>query len=270
MDETIAAPLTALIAAGRRAGVDPLAAHFGLEDKALIPIAGSPMLAHVLKTLLDHPAIGSIRILTQNPETLIGDPQIARLADDPRVSLLPGGGSVSGAVADAIAAPPVSFPYLLTTADNVLLDAAIIDHFLAAVRATPVDVAAGVVSRAVFERRYPDLRRTWLRFAGGAYSGANLFWFGGPNAQRAIDVWRTIEQDRKRGRAVIGAFGVVTLLGAMLRLLTLHGAIRRAGRKLGVAAAAIEIPIAEACIDIDKPADYELATRLMASPPQAR
>ena len=257
--------ITALIAAGRRPGLDAFAAGYGVEDKALIEIAGRPMLAHVLATLLAHPAIGAVRILTQTPDRLLAHPAIAALAADPRVSFRTGGDSVSAAVAGAIGDAPEDFPFLLTTADNPLLDAAMIDHFIAAAHAAQADVAAAVVSEAVFRPRFPDGKRTWLRFRGGAYSGSNLFWFGSPAAQRALAVWQTIEQDRKRGRAVIRAFGVPILIGAGLRLLTLKGALARAGRRLGLTAIAVELPFAEACIDVDKPADHLLATRLLAA-----
>ena len=256
-------PVTALIAAGRRPGKDAFAATYGVEDKALIEIAGRPMLAHVLATLLAHAAIGEIRILTQSPERLLADPQIAALAAESRVSFRTGGDSVSAAVAGAIGDAPGDFPFLLTTADNPLLDAAILDHFIAAARGA--DVAAGVVDEQVFRARFPEGKRTWLRFAGGAYSGANLFWFGSPAAHQALAVWQTIEQDRKRGRAVIRAFGLPILIGAGLRLLSLAGALRRAGRRMGLGAIAVELPFAEACIDVDKPADHAIAATILAA-----
>jgi hypothetical protein len=49
------AQVTALLVAGRRPGTDPLAAHFGVEDKALIAVAGEPMLSRVARVLADHP-----------------------------------------------------------------------------------------------------------------------------------------------------------------------------------------------------------------------
>lgn len=255
--------ITALIAAGRRPGVDPLAEAFGVNDKALIEIAGRPMLAHVLETLLRHSRIGEVRILTQTPDVLTANAEIRRLTADPRVVFVTGGDSVSMAVSAAIDRAPQRFPYLLTTADNPLLDHAMIDYFIAEAEAANADVAAAVVSEAVFRPRFPEGRRTWLRFAGGGYSGANLFWFGSPAASAALDIWRTIEQDRKRGRAVIRAFGLPVLIGAALRLLTLSGALARAGKRLGLKAVAVELPFARACIDVDKIADHILVTELI-------
>ncbi|MBB5686181.1 NTP transferase domain-containing protein [Sphingobium boeckii] len=255
------APVTALVAAGRRPGLDPFAAEFGVLDKALIEIDGQPMLAHVLKTLLAHKAIGDIVILAQEPDLLSAHPAIGAIVADRRISFLSGGDSVSRSVAAGIA--PGTFPYLMTTADNPLLNGAMIDFFLATAREAQADVAAAVVSEAVFRIRFPDARRTWLRFARGAYSGSNLFWFGGAAANRVLEVWQTIEQDRKKGRAVIRAFGLPILIGAGLRLLTLKRALRRAGRRLGVHVVAVELPFPEACIDVDKRADHEIATALL-------
>src|SRR3546814_2307783 len=39
-----------LLLAGQRPGVDPLAGHFGQELKALVPLAGRPMLARCLRS----------------------------------------------------------------------------------------------------------------------------------------------------------------------------------------------------------------------------
>ena len=57
---------------------------------------------------------------------------------------------------------------------------------------------------------------------GGAWSGANLFWFGDPKVSEVLALWRTIEQERKRGRAVIRAFGPLMLAGVGLHLLQLR------------------------------------------------
>ncbi|RYD89567.1 MAG: hypothetical protein EOP61_31365, partial [Sphingomonadales bacterium] len=98
---------------------------------------------------------------------------------------------------------------------------------------------------------------------GGAYSGANLFWLGSPAALDALAVWRGIEQKRKKARAVLGAFGWGLALLIALRRLTLDQAMTRAGKRLGIKARAIVLPYAEACIDVDKPADHAMAEAIL-------
>ncbi|WP_156679131.1 nucleotidyltransferase family protein [Sphingomonas profundi] len=257
-------PLTALLLAGNRPGVDPLAAAFGVPFKALVPVGGEAMLARVARTLVEHPRIGRVILLSQAMDAFAAHPDTAWIAAHPDIVMEAAGGSVSGAIAEALARHPAGFPFLVTTADHPLLDAAMLDAFIAPALAAGTDVAVGLVARRTLLAAYPDNRRTWLRFRGGAYSGANLFLLATPRALTAVNLWRTIEQQRKKGRTVIGAFGPMILAGVALRLFTLRGALVRAGRRLGMTAAAIELPIAEACIDVDKPADHALASEILA------
>jgi GTP:adenosylcobinamide-phosphate guanylyltransferase len=263
--QRLMAGVTALLLAGSRPGIDPLAAHFGASAKALVPLAGEAMLSRVARALVDHPRIGRVVVLAQANHAMTGRPDTAWMAEHPGIMFESGGDSVSEAVAGALERYPGDYPFLVTTADHGLLDTAMIDAFIGPAERSGADVAVAVVERQVLEAAYPDNKRTWLRFRGGSYSGANLFWFAGPRALNALRLWRTIEQERKRGRAIIRAFGPLMLAAVGLRLLTLPGALRRAGRRLGLSAAAIELPIAEACIDIDKVEDHALATRILAA-----
>ena len=56
--------LTALVLAGSRREGDPLAASAGVSHKALIPVAGQPMLERVVSALAAVPRIGRILIAT--------------------------------------------------------------------------------------------------------------------------------------------------------------------------------------------------------------
>jgi len=207
------------------------------------------MLTRVVRTLLGHPRVDRVVVL--------GDRQI-----EPAVtgaSFEEAGGSIAETLSSALERH--DGPFLLTTADNPLLDAATIDAFLAG--AEGADLAAGLVERRVLLSAYPGSRRTWLRFRGGAYSGANLFWLAGPQVLPVLDVWRRVEQQRKRSRAVLGAFGPLLLAAIALRLLSVEQAAARVGRRFGIVARAVVLPYAEACIDVDKPADHALVEKIL-------
>tara|TARA_R110000782_G_scaffold78293_5_gene156106 strand:+ start:97078 stop:97863 length:786 start_codon:yes stop_codon:yes gene_type:complete len=255
--------ITALVLAGSRPGRDPLAEAAGVATKALAPVAGRPMIDHVARVLADHPRIGRVVLLAQQPEMLTDHPQTRWLRDHEKVELAVSGTGISQSLLDWIGADGAMLPALVTTADNVLIDAETIDAFLAGVGGA--DIAAAMVERRVLMRAYPESRRTWLRFRGGAYSGANLFWLGSARAARVLAKWREIEQDRKKGWKIVSAFGPVLLLGAALRLLSIHQAIKRAGARLGVDARIVPLPIPEACIDADKPDDIVLIEHILAA-----
>jgi GTP:adenosylcobinamide-phosphate guanylyltransferase len=254
--------IDAIILAGSRPGRDALLADSGVVTKALLPIGGRAMLLHVTDALLAAPGIGAITILAQDSAALARHPDLAALADSPRIQFVDSDAGISSSLARVIGAHRQ--PLLVTTADNVLLTPAMIADFLAG--SSGSDVAVAMVARDTLMARYPESRRTWLKFRGGWWSGANLFRFGGRQVLPLLDFWSSIEQDRKKGLRIIAAFGPALLLAAVLRLITIQQGVQRAARRFGlVDARVVAMAQPEACIDADKPADIILIERIMAA-----
>ena len=164
---------TALVLAGQRPGIDPVAAHFGLEAKALVPVAGEVMLGRVLMALADTPQVARIIVLAQNAPELLRHPDLAWAAAEPRITARVSGRTISGSVLSAIDDPAIGLPVLVTTADNVMLTPATVAEFVAGAGASDVSVA--FVERGNLEAAVGPTRRTWLAFRDGAFTGANLF-----------------------------------------------------------------------------------------------
>jgi GTP:adenosylcobinamide-phosphate guanylyltransferase len=246
----------AIVLAGSRPGADPFAEAYGTDLKALIPVGGVPMVARPTTALLAAPAVSRVRVLAQQPERLA-----AVLPSDPRLSIERSGGTIATTLDRILSDPATQYPLLVTTADHALLDPAMIADFCA--KAAGADLAIGVVERAGLLARIPDTQRTWLKFRGGAYSGANLFAFGSAAAAKAVELWRSVEQDRKKGWRMIAALGPAALLGAVLRIRTLDQTLTAIGSKLGLSIRKIELANPLAAVDVDKPADHELVTDIL-------
>jgi GTP:adenosylcobinamide-phosphate guanylyltransferase len=259
------APVTAILLAGARPTPDPLALAAGVPVKPLAPVAGRPMIDYPARALLDHPAVGQLVILTQRPDLYAADPATAWLANDPRVRFETGGQGIASSLLALLQRGDLPYPLLLTTADHVLLDTAMLDQFVG--EAAGADVAVAMVERRTLLARYPQSRRTWLKFRDGWWSGANLFWFGSDMARRIIALWQQVEQDRKKGWKIVTAFGPVALLGALLRISTLRGGIARVGRRFGLTARLVAMAKPEACIDADKPDDVTLIEAILRGAP---
>ena len=246
----------AIVLAGARPGVDPFAAEHGTDLKALIPVGGVPMVARPVEALLKSSAIENVRVLAQQPE------RIARaLPDDPRLSVQRSGVTIASTLDEILADPATRYPLLVTTADHALLDGEMIADFCG--KAEGADVAIGLVEREPLMARLPQTKRTWLRFRGGAYSGANLFAFGSAGAAKAVNLWRSVEQDRKKGWRVIAALGPMALLGAALRLRALDQLLAAIGGRLGITIRKVEMENPLAAVDVDKPADHDLVTAIL-------
>lgn len=246
---------TALLLAGSRPGGDPFADAHGVAAKALIPVAGEPMIARPVRALLDNGRIDRVRVLAQEI-ALIGP----ALPKDARLSVERSGATIAATIEAIIADPATRWPLLVTTADHALLDSAMIDDFCA--RAEGADVAIGLVERRRLMARLPQTKRTWISLRGGAYSGANLFALGSPKAAHAVRLWREVEQDRKKGWKLLVALGLPGLLG-LVRLRTLDQTLSAVGRRLGLAIRAVELTNPLAAVDIDKPADLALVEAII-------
>jgi GTP:adenosylcobinamide-phosphate guanylyltransferase len=245
---------TAILLAGSRPGGDPFAGSFGTDLKALFPVAGEPMALRPVRALLESTSIGRVIVVSQSPDRLS-----ALLPE--YVESHPSQGTIAATMLALCDDPAVEWPLLVTTADHALLDAATVDEFCAA--AKTADIAIGVVERAALIKRLPSTRRTWLKFRGGAYTGANLFGLRSPEVAPAIRLWRSVEQDRKKGWRLLALFGPTVLLGAGLRLLGIDAVLARIGRKLGLRIKAVRLTNPLAGIDVDKPADHALAEAIL-------
>lgn len=253
--------ITALLLAGSRPGSDPLAQAAGVPVKPLAPVAGEPMINYPARALLAHPAIGQLIVLTQTPDLYAANPATAWLAIHPQVRFETSDSGIASTLLGLLDRPDLPFPLLVTTADHVLLDAAMLDQFVA--EGQGAEIAVAMVERATLLARYPSSRRTWLKFRDGWWSGANLFWFGSVKARAVIALWQEVEQDRKKGWKIIASFGPLVLLGALLRLLGLRSGVARVGRRFGLTARLVAMHKAEACIDADKIEDVKLIEEIL-------
>ena len=248
---------TAVVLAGSRPGRDAFAEQFGTDLKPLIPIAGEPMVARPVRALLEAKNIKKILVLSQAPDRIA-----AVLPKRRALEVRESKGTIAETIEQLILDRAAAFPMLVTTADHALLDAQMIAEFTAA--ADGADLAIGVVERASLVERLPQTNRTWLAFRGGSYSGANLFAFGSIKALAAIEQWRAVEQDRKKGWRVLAALGPSLLLGAALRLRTIDQSVAAMAGKLGMTARVVVLSNPLACVDVDKPVDHAIVEAILA------
>ena len=145
-----------------------------------------------------------------------------------------------------------------------MLDAGDDRRFLRAA-ADGADIAIGVVERrALLRAPAADPAHLARAFAAGAYSGANLFLLGSPKVAPAIELWRSVEQDRKKGWRLLLALGPAAV--ARRRAPPAHArpdAGARSGRKLGLDIRAVDMADPLAAVDVDKPDDHALVEAIL-------
>ena len=247
----------AVVLAGSRPGRDPLAASFGADFKALIPVGGEAMVRRPVRALLESGTVGRVLVLSQAPDR-IG----AELPGDPRIDCRDSKGTIAETILTLLDDQDTAWPLLVTTADHALLDAATVDEFCES--AGGADIAIGVVERRPLLGRLPGTQRTWLKFRGGAYTGANLFALRSPAVRPAIELWRSVEQDRKKAWRILSLLGPGAMLGVALRLVSLAEVLARLSARIGLTVTAVELSNPLAGVDVDKREDHALAEAILA------
>ncbi|MEM8822116.1 MAG: nucleotidyltransferase family protein [Pseudomonadota bacterium] len=249
---------SALILAGNRRTACPVAAQAGVSHKALAPVAGRPMIAHVLQAIRAVPAIGSVAVVIEDPTLLQTLPESGAL------QILPAAHSPSLSARAGLKALATDGPILMTTADTPLVTPEILTHFLDH-QPKGTDATVGLARIDRIKATYPDSIRTGLKFSDGARSGCNLFAFHTPKAADLLTFWRRVEENRKRPLAMLRQIGLMPALRYATGTLSLDAALTALGRRTGTTLAAIDMPFADAAIDVDKPEDLVLVERILGA-----
>lgn len=269
---------TAVVLAANRGGDDPVAAMAGCSHKCLVPVGGQAMLARVLRALAASDSVGAMAVSIDDAAVLGNSDEIAALIERHDIALIDAAETPSISVTHAVdvlagdvlagavpagAAPAEPWPILITTADVPLLSPGMVDHFCGEARATAADLAVGLASATVVLEKYPDAMRTFMRFRDGRYTGCNLFALMTPAAMAAITFWRRVEADRKRPWRIFKTFGPLAMVRFLAGGATLDAAMGAASARLGLTAAAVKMPYADAAIDVDKPAHKKLVENII-------
>lgn len=252
-------PVSALVLAGARSGGDALARAEGVASKAVIEIAGRPMLARVLAALAGAGVQSPVAVLGLDGAALAaaagGLPcrsVQSPIGAGPAASLL---GALSGAV---------TLPVLVTTCDHALLTPAMVEAFVTRSRASGADLTVGLAERATIEAAYPETRRTYLRLGGAELSGCNLFYLADARALAVLRFWQSAEQDRKRPWRIAWRLGPLTALRILLGRPGVDAVFALLSRRLGARVAPVILPFAEAAIDVDTAGDLALVRGILA------
>lgn len=254
---THASEVNALVLAGARASGDPLCIAEGVKSKAIIEIAGAPMLSHVMQSLTQAGLPNPIWILGGQEENL------ASAAGGVRFQNLPATGSgPAGSLANALA-QDLKVPLLVTTADHPLLTTDMIIHFLHHAQQNGADICIGFARRDTIAAAYPDTRRTYLPIGERDLSGCNLFYLATDKAAHVLEFWRTVEQHRKHPWRIARRLGLGFLIRLFLHRRRTDIVFDLLSKQLGASVSPIILPFAEAAIDVDSPSDLSLVREIM-------
>ena len=255
-------PVTVIVLAAQRSGVvNPLASRAGVSHKCLVPICGRPLIAHVLDVLAAAPGVTGIRISLE-PEA---HGLLLPLLDEWRARgvQLELVASKTNLVDSVIAAAgEVEGPFIITTADNVLLTREGFGQVHAAL--SHADAAIGLTTRERVRLVHPMAQRHFYEFRAGAFAGCNIFALADRRAFKAAEIFREGGQFMNHPGRMVRAFGLLNIIAMRLKLITLAAAARRIGRRFGLTIAPVLFGDGALAVDVDNERTYAIAEWVLA------
>jgi GTP:adenosylcobinamide-phosphate guanylyltransferase len=252
---------TVIVLAAQRTGmVNPLAAHAGVSHKCLVPIAGKPLIVHVMDVLAQCPEVGTVRVMVE-PD---GQQALMPLVENYRtrgmtVDLVSSSENIVESV--LAGAEGQAAPFVVTTADNVLLSR---HAFMSTLDALAThDAAMNLATKETVLAVHPQAQRNFYEFADGAFANCNLYGIAGRHALRAAEAFREGGQFQKNPRRLITAFGVINIVLFRFRLIGLQTAARRISKKFGLRIAAVVQPDGAQAVDVDNERTYDIAAMVL-------
>jgi len=252
---------TVVVLAAQRAGVvNPLAERAGVSHKCLAPIAGKPLIVHVMDVLAKCPEVGTVRVMVEPDGQAALEPVMTAYRDAGlEVDLVSSSENIVESVLAGVEGQQA--PFVVTTADNVLLSR---EAFLATLNAlSSHDAAMNLATKAAVLTVHPDAQRNFYEFRDDAYANCNLYGLAGAHALRAAEAFREGGQFQKNPRRLLTAFGLLNILLFRFRLIGLQSAARRIGKRFGLSIAAVIQSDGAQAVDVDNERTYAIAEMVL-------
>ena len=244
-----------ITAGGKSTPDDPLYAVTNIEKKALIPLAGQPMIAWVAQALWDSGLVENIVIVGLEPSeiTLEGLPTHFTPAVGGMIDNLLAG------FAKLEAVNPTADKVLLCSSDIPLVTPDSIKGFVAECGNQTADVYYAVVEERVMEARFPGSNRTFVPFKGGRYSGGDVFLTHIKVPSKIdFDLFHNLTGSRKNYFKQARLLGFGFIIRFLFRQMAVADAAARASEVINLEARGVETRYAELGMDLDKPHQYDM------------
>ncbi len=244
---------------------DPLAAAMGFERKALIPIAGKPMVWWVVNALKQSPRVDQIYIVGMGPEDQVDFGVDVIYVPNQNAHF----DNVMAGV-DAVQAHQPDAEFLLFASGDIpALRAETVDWFVAACERMDADFYYSVVEKEVMEKAFPDSRRSYVPIKEGKFCGGDLFFVRIAVAHNNQELVRELLARRKSAFQQARLLGFKVIIKFLFRRLSVQDAEELSQRLLQARGRVVISPYADLGMDVDKPHQLEMVRSELEKRPEA-
>lgn len=233
---------------------DPLYAYSNGDSKALIDIAGKPMVQWVLDALGDAKHVDNVIMIGLSAKSKLTCKKPMHYVSNQGRMLA----NIVAGVNKSLEINKNNKYVLIVSSDIPALTGEMVDWLVSTCMQTRDDLYYGLCPREVMEKRFPDSKRTYTKLKGIEVCGADINVTHVSLATEHLGTWEALINNRKNVFKQAAVLGWDTLFKIATRQFTIDEAVQRASERIGIKGRAIVWPYAEGCMDVDKPHQLEL------------
>jgi GTP:adenosylcobinamide-phosphate guanylyltransferase len=233
---------------------DPLYTYTNGDSKAMVDIAGKPMIQWVLDALGDARHVDNVIIIGLSPKSGV-------TCKKPLCYISNQGHMLANVVAGvdkSLELDPKAEYVLIASSDIPGITAEMVDWLIETCMETKQDIYYGVVPREVMEKRYPGSNRTYTKLKDIQLCGADMHISHVTMATEHLDMWEELIGNRKSPLRQAATIGLGTLLRVATRSIALDELVDVITKRLNITGRPIVWEHAEPGMDVDKPHQLEL------------
>jgi len=244
-----------VIAGGIPLPEEPLYPETQGHPKALVDIAGKPMIQWVLDALSESKIVENVVIVGLTEKSSVTCKKSFHFIPDQGKMIE----NLRAGAEKVLELNPKAEYVLIVSSDIPAISGEMVDWTVNTAMQTDEDIYYNIIQREVIEKRFPSSKRTYTRLKDMDVCGGDM------NVGRIslileedTDLWEKITNARKSPLKQAGLIGFDTLFLLLFRQLTLEKAAANIMKRLKITGRAIVCPYAEIGMDIDKPHQLEI------------
>ena len=243
-----------ILAGGIPQPSDPLYEHSKGESKALIDVAGKPMVQWVVDALGSAKKVDNIIIIGLSSKSgLKCKKPLYYISNQGRML-----SNIVAGVAKSVELNKKTQYVMVVSSDIPGLKPEMVDWLVKKAAETKDDLYYGVCPREVMETRYPNSNRTYTKLKDMEVCGADINITHISMTTDHLSTWEELIGNRKSPLRQAAVIGLDTLWRLWRKQFTLQELVERASERIGIKGRAIIWPHAEPGMDVDKPHQLKL------------
>ena len=240
---------------------DPLYEFTQGEPKALLDVAGKPMVQWVLDAISGTQSVERVVLISLSEE--------AGLTCSKPVTYIPDQGglleNVRGGIEKVVEINPEAIHVLTVSSDIPTIKSEMIDWMVRENSGSDLELYYTVIPREVMDKRFPESKRSYTLLKDIELCGGDLNMIRASTVHANVDLWDQLVAARKSVFKQAALLGYGNLLLLLSRQLTLDGAVKRVTEKMNITGKAVISPYAELGMDVDKPHQLEIVRSELAN-----